>query len=178
MFPNLKASLAPLVLRLGLASIFLYHGYLKLAYQGGAGWSPDLSESVQLIICWSELIGGLALAFGVLTRVAAVGFTVIMLGAIVTVTGARDFVYMQFFARGVKGYLFQQVGYEYNFVIIVNCLALIVLGSGQWSVDHYLVSRFRRKKPARTTEMKDTKTSEPMLATGQVGAGTESASSR
>ena len=35
MFPNLKASLAPFVLRVGVASIFLYHGYLKLTFNGG-----------------------------------------------------------------------------------------------------------------------------------------------
>ena len=149
MFPNLKNSLAPLTLRLGLAGIFLYHGYLKLSFHGGAGWSPDLSESVQLFVCWCEIIGGLAILIGLLTRVAALGFTAIMVGAILTVTGHRDFVYMQHFARHIKGYVFREVGYEYNFAIIVICLTLIILGGGKWSVDHYLFPLiFRTKKLA------------------------------
>ena len=41
---------------------------------------------VQLAVAWGQLIGGIALGVGFLTRLAALGIIVIMLGAIATVT--------------------------------------------------------------------------------------------
>jgi putative oxidoreductase len=151
MFPNLKASLAPFILRLGLAAIFLYHGYLKLLWHGGTDWSADLPVGVQLLIAWSEFIGGLAIAVGLLSPVVAAGFAIIMIGAIVTVTGDREFVYMLHFARDLTtGYRFGEVGYEYNFAIIVMCMTLMVLGSGKWSLDQCIANWWKRRKTAST----------------------------
>lgn len=142
MFPKLKPSLAPLVLRLGLASIFLYHSYLKLGQNGGTDWCPDLLPSeVQVMVAWMELLGALAIGFGVLSRVAALAFAIEMIAAIILVTGKREFVDTRRFVPDLA-YRFEHVGYEYNFAIVVICLTLIVLGSGQWSVDYFI---FRKK---------------------------------
>ena len=98
---------------------------------------PDLLQvdAVQAAVAWGELIGGIALAIGLLTRLAALGIIVIQAGAIYLVTWD---------ALGPGR--FGLVGLEYNVIIILACLALVFLGAGTASVDQYL---FRRKpKPA------------------------------
>ncbi len=98
---------------------------------------PDMLqvEAVQAAVAWGELVGGIALAIGFLTRLAALGIIVIQAGAIYTVTWD---------ALGPGR--FGLVGLEYNVIIILACLALVFLGAGTASLDQYL---FRRKpKPA------------------------------
>lgn len=137
----MKQTLIPLVLRLGLAVIFIYHGLEKVTAEGnlaGAAWmrqAPDpLPAVAQMAVAWGELLGGIALLFGFLTRLAAAGIALIMLGAIYTVTGANGFSLLQ-------------RGYEYNFAILVMCLALILSGGGTLAVDRWLRLR-RRTAPA------------------------------
>src|SRR5947209_14519970 len=93
-----KTSLASLVLRLGLAAIFIYHGQDKifgLGNEWGAAWAgkmvlkaheieaPSLqSHAVQLLVAWGEFLGGIALALGLLTRLAALGEMIIQVGAV------------------------------------------------------------------------------------------------
>ena len=79
---------------------------------------------------------------------AALLFAALMVGAIMTVTGQRDFVYLNYIARDLPAYRFMQVGYEYNFAIIVMALTLIILGSGRWSLDHYIFSWWKTAAPA------------------------------
>jgi putative oxidoreductase len=129
-----KNTLVPLVLRLGLAVIFIYHGLEMVAGEGtqfGAAWAKEtMPVPVQLAVAWGELIGGIALAVGFLTRLAALGIALIMIGAIVTVHGQHGFS----LAAG---------GYEYNFAILVICAAVMLLGGGTWAVDRFF--RLRRR---------------------------------
>jgi uncharacterized membrane protein YphA (DoxX/SURF4 family) len=164
MFPNLKASLAPLILRLGLASIFIYHGYLEISYRGGSGWSPDLPVWFQMLVSWGNVVGGAALALGLLTRFFALWFTAIMVGAIVSVTGARQFVHVAHYISQRETQYRWEVGYEYNFAIIVICLALVVLGSGVWSLDRRL---FHRRQATPTPRA----VTPEVVTAGQVAAG-------
>jgi uncharacterized membrane protein YphA (DoxX/SURF4 family) len=175
-------TLAPLVLRLALAAIFIFHGYHKVFdpdTELGATWAskqwgpqskmpsglmervdqipdnklnaemktevkaglatsyareaPPMPDSLQwhwaqYAVAWGELLGGIALLFGILTRVAALGLIVIQVGAIWTVTGLHGFSVVQ------------GGGYEYNLALIAMCLALVVMGGGTWALDRY----FRR----------------------------------
>jgi putative oxidoreductase len=139
--------LAPLVLRLGLAVIFIFHGAIKLGQGQGADWLNSLPETTQVVVAWAELLGGIALAIGFLTRLAALGIIVIMVGAIYTVTGSEELVQTSLTR---KGYDFMHVAAEYNFIIIMMCAALILLGSGRVSVDHLLVLYLQRKKMSGT----------------------------
>jgi hypothetical protein len=75
--------------------------------------------------------GGVALALGFLTRLAAVGIIVIMLGAIARV-------------HWPNGFDITKGGFEYNFAIIVMCLCLVLGGPGPLAVDR--VFRFKRKE--------------------------------
>src|SRR5262245_23717701 len=106
-----KADLAALLLRLGLAVIFLYHGVDKITGKGndwGASWAtklwldnpnvqrlgPDgdpvtpgvIFPAVQLLVAYAELLGGAALAVGLFSRIAAVAMIIVQAGAIWLVT--------------------------------------------------------------------------------------------
>src|SRR5262245_35115865 len=85
-----KNTLTPLILRLGLAVMFVIVGLGKVNPEKnwGANWAGDAFPGVvQILVAWGELIGGLAIGLGLLTRLAALGLMIIMIGAIVTATG-------------------------------------------------------------------------------------------
>jgi putative oxidoreductase len=123
--------LSPLLLRLGLAAVFLFHGWQLVGgpeRQWGAAWNPNLPVPAQMAVAWGELLGGGALAVGLLTRVAALGIIAIMAGAIYTV-------------HLPNGFDIQKQGYEYNVVLIVMCLCLVLGGPGPLALDRL----FRRR---------------------------------
>lgn len=160
-----KNTLAPLILRLGLAAIFIFHGMEKIRGEGnelGAAWMGKGEHAqpkiVQMLVAWGELVGGIALAVGFLTRLAAVGIAVIMAGAIANVHGKNGFAMISRngFVTGLVdpdkpdvsvGPLFDPgtMGYEYNFAILVMCAAVIVLGGGALSADR--IMRVRPRNP-------------------------------
>ena len=188
-----KHTLGPLVLRLALAVIFIYHGMGKIVGENntwGASWAVNAWQqqtrppreveermdelkldrdektnrervqqakeslrtaytqskaelpgtlryhAAQLAVAWGELVGGIALLLGLLTRWAAAGLLVIQIGAILTVTAARGF---SFAAGG---------GFEYNLALAAMCLTLILGGGGTLAVDSML--RSRRQPPPGT----------------------------
>ncbi len=131
-----RNTLVPLLLRFGLAVIFIYHGLALVQEDGGTNWAKKMQDPppkiVQALAAWGQLIGGIAMAVGFLTRLAAVGLAIIMIGAVATV-------------HWTHGFNIQEGGYEYNFVILVICAALILMGPGPLAVDRFF--RFRRRKP-------------------------------
>ena len=155
-----KNTLGPLVLRLGLAAIFLYQGFEKITRAGsewGSEWhytgpptSPPpllagpnpppprkhLPAPVQLVVCWGQVVGGLALAVGLLTRWMAAGLIVLRLGAI------GIFTFQDRFSFPEGG------GYQYNFAILVMCVAVMFLGGGALALD----SLFRGKRERSQNE--------------------------
>lgn len=130
-----KNTVVPLLLRLGLAVIFITHGLAKVGgdgNEGGLQWmrGPDApAKPVQFAVAWGELLGGIALAIGFMTRLAAAGIAVIMAGAIWTVTGRNGF-------HLIKDGTFNG-GYEYNLVLLVICAAVILLGPGPLAADRW-----------------------------------------
>jgi len=101
---------------------------------------PELTQLyvVQLLVAWGEVIGGVALLLGLLTRVAAFGMMLIQLGAIYSLTAARGFSI---------GTIADGGGPEYNVALVVMCLALVLEGGGALAVDHVL-NRGRRTQHA------------------------------
>jgi putative oxidoreductase len=138
-----KSALGPLILRLALAVIFLYHG-LKLCSaetKYGAEWMkpPDSQPAaVQMAVAWGQLIGGCAMALGFLTRLAGLGLIAIMVGAI-------KLAHWEYGFGLINEHLPQgHLGYEYNFAIIAMCLALVFTGGGTLSMDRMFLLRRRR----------------------------------
>ena len=121
---NLDAGL--LVLRLGLFGLLAFaHGLGKLPVspefvQGAA----SLGFPVPVVFAWaaalSEFAGGLLLAFGLLTRPAAVFVAITMLVAFVGVHGAA---------------LTGENSGESAFVYLVGAIVLLLTGPGRYSVD-------------------------------------------
>jgi putative oxidoreductase len=137
MFDNVaKNTLAPLILRLTLAAIFIYHGQALVSKdtEWGAKWMPpDMKQppAVQMAVAWGELVGGVAMALGLLTRLAALGLIAIMVGAIAHM-------------HWEKGFDMRKGGYEFNVAIIAMCLVLVLTGPGKVALDHVF---FRRRTP-------------------------------
>ncbi len=132
-----KNTLVPLLLRLALAAIFIFHGLDLVGgpdKQWGASWNKTSEAppaAAQLAVAWGELIGGIALGIGFLTRLAALGIIAIMAGAIATV-------------HWPNGFDIRQGGYEYNVAIIAVCLCLVLGGPGPFAVDRFF--RLKRKE--------------------------------
>jgi uncharacterized membrane protein YphA (DoxX/SURF4 family) len=141
-----KHDYAALVLRLGLAAIFLLDGYLKVQYQGGAGWHPIFNSTDQLVIAWGEIIGGIALVFGVLTRLSAAGLGFLMLAAAYLVFGSQEFIRAQMYMVGGRS-VSQITGFEYllNCALAFMCLALVIQGGGKFAIDYCLVGFLKKK---------------------------------
>lgn len=142
--------LGPFVLRMGLASIFVIHGLAKVnsATDWGTSWdtSGEYPPSVQFLVAWGELLGGVAVAFGFFARIASVGIAVIMLGAIVQIHGNNGFFLVPSGAA-ISG--LEKLGYEYNLAIIVLCANLFITGPGILSLDQLLFSR-GKQQPVET----------------------------
>ena len=125
-------NIAILVLRLCLGAVFVAHG-LQAAFGlfggpgvegfskmlSGMGFAPALFWAY--VGAYTELVGGLFLVFGIFTRIAALFILIFMAVAVLKVHLSH-------------GFFIQTGGYEYNFVIICVCIALIILGGGKFSI--------------------------------------------
>jgi putative oxidoreductase len=141
-----KHDFAALVLRLGLAAVFLLDGFLKVQYQNGAGWHPIFNPTDQLLVAWGEIIGGIALVLGFLTRLSAFGLGFLMLAAVYVISGSQELYYTQAYVVG--GHSVARVsGFEYllNCALALMCLALVIQGGGKFAVDSCLVGLLKKK---------------------------------
>jgi putative oxidoreductase len=55
-------------LRIALASVFIFHGWLKLAALGGFSQMLGLPISVVLLVALAEFVGGILILAGAFTR--------------------------------------------------------------------------------------------------------------
>ena len=135
-----------LILRLTLGLVMFPHGAQKLlGWYGGFGFTGTMeffTETmhlpwiVALLVIVGEFFGSLGLIAGLLTRLTAVSFMVIMLGAIITVHLQNGF-FMNWSGKQLGE------GYEYHLLVIGIGLALLVTGAGMWSVDKVIAERVR-----------------------------------
>ncbi|MGA2020867.1 MAG: DoxX family protein [Candidatus Sulfotelmatobacter sp.] len=84
MFPQLArfTDLGLLLLRLMVALIFVTSGYSHLKDPTARAKSIGMSKAFTIFLGIAEVAGGLGVAFGVLTQLAAFGLILIMFGAI------------------------------------------------------------------------------------------------
>jgi putative oxidoreductase len=127
-------------LRLVLGIVFFAHGAQKmLGWFGGFGFHGTMGffehmgmpAPVAFLIICTEFFGGLGLIVGLLTRIAALGIGVEMIGAIFMVHLPNGF-FMNWMGTQ-KG-----EGFEYHLLAIAIAAALLLRGAGAFSVDRAL----------------------------------------
>jgi putative oxidoreductase len=127
-------------LRLVLGVVYFAHGAQKmLGWFGGYGFHGTMGffthmgmpAPVAFLVICTEFFGGLGLIVGLLTRIAALGIGVEMIGAIFMVHMANGF-FMNW-AGNQKG-----EGFEYHLLAIAMCAALLLRGAGAFSLDRTL----------------------------------------
>ena len=120
---------ALLILRIALAASFLIHGLEKWKM-----WKMKPSEQLPApliinfrILSIAEPVGAIALLFGFFTQIAAIGFAIIMIGAIDHKARRRQKKF------GEPG------GWELDAIILAAVLVLMTIGAGAISVDRILL---------------------------------------
>jgi putative oxidoreductase len=131
---------APTILRLALGTVFFAHGAQKmLGWWGGYGFSGTMNgfehTGIPAVFAFlaiaAEFFGGIGLILGLLGRVAAFGIACVMLVAIVKVHAVNGF-FMNWVGRQ-KG-----EGFEFHVLVLAMTAAIMIAGSGAWSVDRML----------------------------------------
>jgi putative oxidoreductase len=140
------------VLRIIVGIIFFAHGAQKLlGWFGGYGYSGTMQfftgsgipAPLAFLAIVAEFFGGLGLILGLLGRVAAFGITVNMLVAVATVHA--KFGFFMNWAGSQKG-----EGFEYHLLVLAITLAIIVRGSGEFSLDRLIAAdRYREVRHLR-----------------------------
>lgn len=123
-----------LILRIVIGIVFLMHGGQKLFVFGFAGVTgafgqmgvpmPAITGPLTAIV---EFLAGGALVIGLLTRLAAFGLAIDMLGAILMVH--------------LKGGFFLPNGYEFALTLLAANVAIAIAGAGYYSTDRVIAER-------------------------------------
>jgi putative oxidoreductase len=129
-FFRTSPSLAPVFLRLALVTIFLYHGGQKaFGWFGGEGFVESLrllsdvsSLGIPVLLAAVAIVVEVAvvplLFFGIFTRLAALGATAVVAGAIHFIHAGRPFSEL-----------------EFPLLTLASCVSLVFSGGGLFSLD-------------------------------------------
>jgi putative oxidoreductase len=129
-----------LVGRLCIAAIFLLSGFSKLVDLPGttehmvAAGIPQ-AHTLAIVAGLAELLGGLALALGLLTRLAAAGLVLFMIPTTI--------MFHNFWAFEGAARLPQMLNFMKNLCITGGLLFVAAVGAGRYSLDAKLHRRHR-----------------------------------
>ena len=134
--------LVPLIIRITLAVVFIYHGYEKV-FQGGhdgvSALMASKSAPYPTLLGWlagcTEFFGGIAILIGLLSRLSALGLACVMYVAIATVHWPNGFKITN-----------EGGGYEFCLVLLLAALAIFLGGPGGLSLDRIVFSRRKKTK--------------------------------
>jgi putative oxidoreductase len=146
-----KPEFAMLYLRLLLAAVMFPHGAQKaLGWFGGHGFSATMQSftgqmHIPAVFAYlaitAEFLGSLALALGLVTRLAAFGIGTTIAVAAFMVHASNGF-FMNWSGQQ-KG-----EGFEYHILVVAIALALMFKGGGRWALDSLIAEKLTRN--ART----------------------------
>ena len=117
-----------LPIRIMAGVTFIAHGLPKFfGVSQGYGFfqSVNLPPELFVPIALLEVIGGLAILLGILTRIASALLIIEMFGAILAVKLSKGFI----------------GGYEFELLLISICLALVIMGPGKISIENSILRR-------------------------------------
>ncbi|MDP9998647.1 MULTISPECIES: DoxX family protein [Pseudarthrobacter] len=127
------------ILRVALGFLFAAHGFQKFNEWTIAGTQAAFTQMgvpaanlTAPLVAGLELVGGIALILGVLTRVVAALLAVNMIGAL-------------FLVHAAAGVFADKGGYELVLLLGAAALALALTGAGRVSVDRALFGRMNNK---------------------------------
>jgi putative oxidoreductase len=120
-------NIALLILRIIVAAIFLSAGYLKFSFWSGTpeGMSDGMANLMKFLSI-AEPLGAVAVLGGFLTKWAATGLSIILLGAI----------YVTKFTFGTGFVTPTGPGWDFPLAVLAGSVILMAFGAGNWSVDN------------------------------------------
>lgn len=127
-FCKKNADIGLLLIRLGLAAVFIGHGFQKLTGMAMvAGFFSQLGVPafVAYLVAFGELAAGLSMLLGFWTHWAGKLIAVIMVFAIILVK----------FKTGFIG------GYELDLILLLSGLAITFMGPGVYSLEAKMVKK-------------------------------------
>ena len=138
-----RADLGLLVLRLGLAAIMLAHGFQKFVLQGSYSFAPTQAAFTQMgvplpqvagiLIIILEVVGGIAMVFGLFTVIVGICYAAAMATAI-------------WYVHLANGFFVANNGYELAGLTGVVALVLAISGAGRLSLDRAIFGAKRRRR--------------------------------
>jgi putative oxidoreductase len=158
MFNRIKSpTWAPVPLRLLVGFGFMQHGYTKLlrgpdtfAYilHGLGVPAPHLMAWLTIM---TELLGGFAVLLGAFVTLVSVPMAVVLLTAIFSVHWRYGFSSIKLLAATPVGAQFGPIGYECSLLYLACLVALVLSGSGPFSLDGVLLrKRDRDRNPSES----------------------------
>jgi putative oxidoreductase len=119
---------APLALRFGAGIIFIAHGWMKV--ENGMPATAEFFTRLGIpmpmfnayFVTSVELLGGIFLILGILTRLSSLALAVDMLVAMFTV-------------HVKNGFFVNKGGYEFVLLLFAVCVYLMLAGGGKYSLD-------------------------------------------
>ena len=125
------------LLRVVLGTTFIMHGAQKIFVFGFAGVAGAFTQMgvpaagvLGPFVALVELLGGIAVLFGLLTRLASLGLASTMVVAILLVHAKNGF--------------FNPNGFEFPLALLGMALSLVTAGAGKYSVDALIARRLDR----------------------------------
>ncbi|MER5176327.1 MAG: DoxX family protein [Candidatus Nitrosocosmicus sp.] len=123
-------SFAPLPIRIIAGIAFIIHGLSKLSnvhgtqgFFGSLGLPPELALPISLL----EIIGGVVLLLGLLTRIASILFVIEMMSTTFVIK----------FSHGFSG----PGGFEVDLLLLSIVISLLISGPGRVSIERDVLKR-------------------------------------
>jgi len=125
-----NSDIALLLTRLIVGVVFFAHGAQKVfGLFGGHGLQATVTVMTKIgypvivpyLVSFGELFAGLGLIFGFLSRIAAAGMFIEMLGAVLLV-------------HWRNGFFNDKTGFEYPLTLCIVCLGILIAGPGRFAI--------------------------------------------